>query len=214
MRVEVELEGESVVLLAERALYWPRHRRLVIADLHLGKADVFRRAGIALPRGGTTHDLLRLERLVEATGADELFVLGDLLHGPVPPAAWRETFASWRERNARVRVAVVAGNHDRELAGAGLDVEIVPAVADAPPFLLAHHPRARAGRTTLCGHLHPVLTLPGIRRRWPCFWLRRGLVVLPAFSAFTGGLPVELGEGERAAVCAGGEIILVGAPAR
>ena len=45
--------GESLVLLGERALYWPTRQALLIADLHLGKADVFRRAGIALPSGGT-----------------------------------------------------------------------------------------------------------------------------------------------------------------
>jgi hypothetical protein len=50
-----------VVLVGARALYWPARRALLIADLHLGKADVFRRAGIALPSGGTGEDLQRLQ---------------------------------------------------------------------------------------------------------------------------------------------------------
>ena len=41
--------GEPLVLLGARALYWPARQALLLADLHLGKADVFRRAGIALP---------------------------------------------------------------------------------------------------------------------------------------------------------------------
>ena len=53
----IELAGETVELHGGRALFWPRLQRLLISDLHLGKADVFRRAGIGLPRGGTTHDL-------------------------------------------------------------------------------------------------------------------------------------------------------------
>ncbi|MEE7560223.1 phosphoesterase, partial [Xanthomonas sp. Kuri4-2] len=49
------LAGETVELLGDRALYRPARRALLIADLHLGKADVFRRAGIGLPAGGTGH---------------------------------------------------------------------------------------------------------------------------------------------------------------
>lgn len=55
--VQLQLAGETVELLGERALYRPAQRALLIADLHLGKADVFRRAGIGLPAGGTAHDL-------------------------------------------------------------------------------------------------------------------------------------------------------------
>jgi uncharacterized protein len=39
------LAGEPVTLAGARALYWPARQALLIADLHLGKADVFRRAG-------------------------------------------------------------------------------------------------------------------------------------------------------------------------
>ena len=75
------LAGEPVRLYAERALYWPARRRLVIADLHLGKGDTFRRHGIAVPSGGTADDLARLAGLLARTGARELWVLGDMLHG-------------------------------------------------------------------------------------------------------------------------------------
>lgn len=76
MAVELELEiaGEPMRALGDRALYWPARRRLLIADLHLGKGDVFRRAGIALPSGGTSHDLARLAALLERTGAHELWI--------------------------------------------------------------------------------------------------------------------------------------------
>ena len=63
------LAGEPMRLLADRALYWPARRRLLVADLHLGKADTFRAAGIALPSGGTALDLGRLATLARSTGA-------------------------------------------------------------------------------------------------------------------------------------------------
>lgn len=84
----VQLAGETMVLIGARALYWPARQALLIADLHLGKADVFRRAGIALPRGGTAEDLQRLQSLLDMHACRELWILGDILHGPVHRAAW------------------------------------------------------------------------------------------------------------------------------
>jgi len=62
-------------------------------------------------------------------------------------------------------------------------------------------------RTCLCGHVHPLAALPGLHRRWPAFWLREGLTVLPAFSAFTAGVAPRLRPGERLVACVEGEAI-------
>jgi len=53
------------------------------ADLHLGKAATFRRAGIPVPEGTSARDLARLATLVRDTGADRLLILGDLFHARV-----------------------------------------------------------------------------------------------------------------------------------
>ena len=224
--LEFAFGGEPLQALGDRALYWPARNRLLVADLHLGKGDVFRRAGIAVPRGGTAQDLARLDALLAATGARELWVLGDLVHGPVPDAAWLADWQAWRDRQAELRVTVVAGNHDRALAGAApasalLGVELLPAVLRDGPFVLRHDPargdvevgtgdggNGDAGNgLVLCGHLHPVFALPGMARRWPGFWHRPGVLVLPAFSAFTGGWRVALAPGERALLCVDGGIV-------
>lgn len=211
--VMLELAGERVELFGERALYWPRHRRLLIADLHLGKADIFRRAGIGLPRGGTAHDLDRIELLFRMSGAEELWVLGDVLHGAATDTAWRATWDAWRERNAGRRIAALAGNHDRALVAAGLDIELLGEAVDAPPFALRHEPSGAEGLHVIGGHLHPCVTLPGLgSRRWPAFWLRRNATVLPAFSAFTGGVGVLPGPGERVVVCVEGSATLIRGP--
>ncbi len=82
------LAGESVELLAERALYWPRTRTLLVADVHLGKAAAFRAGGVPVPRGATASDLARLGALVARTGAGRLT---GLRAGPArrPPDAGR-----------------------------------------------------------------------------------------------------------------------------
>src|SRR6185436_15640126 len=47
--------GEELLLLPERAAYWPAKRALFVADYHLGKAASFRSAGIPLPAGTTSE---------------------------------------------------------------------------------------------------------------------------------------------------------------
>jgi metallophosphoesterase superfamily enzyme len=47
--------------------------------------------------------------------------------------------------------------------------------------------------------VHPLVAIRGRRDslELPCFWLGRRCGVLPAFSAFTGGVCVARAEGER-----------------
>lgn len=214
-RLDTQLAGEPVVLLAERALYWPRMRTLIIADLHLGKADHFRRAGIALPVGGTALDLDRLDALLADTGAARLLVLGDLLHGAVPDAPWLARWQAFRTRWADVAFELVAGNHDRALRCdparvQALGIEVHAPLLHLPPFVCVHAPEdvpSGCPGYVLAGHLHPVLRLPGLSRL-PAF--RFGAVgILPAFTAFAGGARFEPAPGERVFVCAPDAVVEV-----
>lgn len=201
----VALAGEPMTLLGERALFWPARARLIIADLHLGKSHVFRRAGIAVPSGATRGDLARLAGLVAHTAARELWIVGDVLHGPSTQAAWRDAWSGWRRQHAALDVAVLAGNHDRALDGAALDVRQLGEACVDGPFQFSHIPRAGAdGRHVIAGHVHPKTAVPGVPRSWPAFWLREGITVLPAFSDFTGGHVVGGAHGGRIVACVEG----------
>jgi len=208
-RVETDIADERVTLFAERALFWPRESALLIADLHLGKADTFRAAGIALPSGGTRHDLDRLTALIERTQANRLIVLGDMLHASTAPKRWRETWDAWRQRHATLRIDVIAGNHDRALAAANLDIDHHAHSLAIAPFLLRHAPSKSEDAHVICGHLHPVVRLPRIVGRWPAFILGAKQTILPSFSAFTGGGEINPA-GMRVAVCNGADIALFG----
>ncbi|MDT3492704.1 ligase-associated DNA damage response endonuclease PdeM [Stenotrophomonas maltophilia group sp. msm4] len=192
--------GEPLVLLGARALYWPARQALLLADLHLGKADVFRRAGIALPGGGTGKDLQRLQGLLDARACREVWILGDILHGPAHRAAWYQQWLGWRERNAALDVHVLRGNHDRQLPRAELQVQIHDEVR-LPPFLLRHEPVPDAELHVIAGHLHPQIALPPLRRRFPAFRLRDRMTLLPAFSAFTAGIVPVPAAGEQMVAC-------------
>jgi len=204
------IAGETLCLLGDLAVYWPSRNRLMVADLHLGKADTFRRSGIGLPSGGTSHDLERLSYLLQKTAAAELWILGDMLHGPAPhDAGWRESWNAWRNQHAQVRIVAVAGNHDRALINAGLEIELAGASVEDGAFVLRHEPVQHPRLHVLCGHIHPLAVLPGIRRRWPAFWLRDGLTVLPAFSYFTAGVAPGLAAGDRLAACVEGDLVML-----
>jgi len=180
--VDIAIAGEDVTLFADRALFWPRESALLIADLHLGKADTFRAAGIALPSGGTRHDLDRLSALIERTRAKRLIVLGDMLHASAKTQRWRETWDAWRAHHTALRIDVIAGNHDRALASAGLDIEHHAHTLAIAPFLLRHAPTETSDVHVICGHVHPVVRLPRIAGRWPAFVLGERQTMLPLVS--------------------------------
>lgn len=207
--LDMPLAGEPMRLLGDRALYWPARKRLLLADLHLGKGDTFRSAGIALPSGGTLHDLARIDALLAATGATALWVLGDFVHGQASERSWRQGWEAWRSRHMALEFGVLAGNHDRALAGLGLDITLLGESLDDGPFCLRHAPDRHARGHVLCGHLHPVARVDGLPRRWPAFWLRAAETVLPAFSRFTGGRSPAKGEAGMLVACIEGHLLPV-----
>ena len=189
--LEIALAGEPWLLHGARAAYWPRRRRLLIADLHLGKGGILRAAGIPVPSGGTAEDLSRLDALLARFEPESLWILGDLVHGSGPPGSWLPQWQAFRQRHAAREVILVPGNHDRALSGLALHVSIAqPSVRD-DAFLFEHAPAedVPAGSIAVGGHLHPVTRVPGLPGRHPCFLLQAQQLLLPAFSRFTGGLP-------------------------
>jgi DNA ligase-associated metallophosphoesterase len=218
--IEVQLAGEAVQLLPERALFWPRAATLVVADLHWGKGATFRAAGIPIPMGSTSDDLARLDAALLRTAADRLVVLGDLFHARAGRIATR-TLAElrrWRGLRPGLEIMLVRGNHDRHAGDPPDDLRIncVNAPAFVPPFTLRHEPAVSAEGYTLAGHLHPGLVLCGRafqRERLPCFLLGEQVALLPAFGSFTGLGIVEPGPGDRAFVVGADEVFAVGATA-
>jgi DNA ligase-associated metallophosphoesterase len=151
------LAGERMLLLAQRALYWPRERTLFVADVHLGKAAAFRAGGVPVPRGATASDLSRLTALLAGTGARRLVVLGDLLHAAAGRVATLDAaFLRWRASHGAIEMTLVRGNHDTH-AGDPPDGWRICVVA--APFLLCHEPCEPPTGYALCGHVHPGVRL-------------------------------------------------------
>ena len=56
----IDVAGQELILMPERAAFWERTQTLFIADAHWGKAATFRAHAIPIPMGTTTADLARL----------------------------------------------------------------------------------------------------------------------------------------------------------
>lgn len=213
--IRLDLQGESLLLLPERALLWERTGTLVVADAHLGKAASFRAAGLPLPGGTTTETLSRLSTALDRAGARRLLLLGDFFHARAGRAARTlAAIASWRERHADLEVVLVRGNHDRGAGDPprewGFDCHDEPRIE--PPFAFRHHPEEENSRYVLAGHIHPAVSLSGMggqREKLPCFLFGERIGLLPAFGDFTGGATVRPRRGDQVYVVAGEEVIPV-----
>lgn len=208
--------GEEIVLLPERAMYWPREATLFVADAHIGKAASFRAAGLPLPGGTTTQTLDTLERAVGITHAQRIVFLGDFLHAREGRAeATLARVRAWRAQRASLDLVLIRGNHDAKAGDPPDDLRI--RVVDEPheiaPFSAAHEPDTFGLGYTLAGHVHPAVRLNGRAYqslRLPCFWLRPHGAVLPAFGAFTGTHVVRPARGDRVFVIAEERVVEVG----
>jgi uncharacterized protein len=201
--MEITHGKHSLHLLPEGAVWDAVRRTLFVADLHLGKTAVFRDAGLTLPDGADASILQRLAVLAGKMGARTLAVLGDVFHARSPGTGRVvEALAWWRQAHPKLHWLIVPGNHDHRvpwsqwLPGA----EILSEGDALGPWRLAHYPPEQSDGLTLCGHLHPGIALGAARQRklkLPCFWQRRGALVLPAFGDFTGLRMITREPGDR-----------------
>ena len=206
--VTVQVAGESLLLLPEKAIYWPRERMLIIADIHFGKAAAFRSLGVPVPRGTTSENLAGLDALVAAHGARQVAFLGDFLHARAAHASSTQlAMLAWRQRHPDLGLMLVRGNHDLH---AGDPAEALGmALVDEPhaigPFAFCHHPGVDAPGYGLAGHVHPVYVLATRfdALRLPCFVVGEKGLILPSFGAFTGGHAVKPGPGDHIYVTSG-----------
>ena len=231
--LKTQIQGETLWLLPQRAIYWPRAGALIVADVHFGKAATFRAGGIPVPGGTTAEMLRRLSVALDATAAARLLILGDLLHartGRAPRTL--EQVAAWRAARPALAITLIRGNHDSRAGDPPGDwgVECLDAPVAETPFVWLHEPPdCRAGWQLaslsadaeeascqlalqgypIAGHVHPAVALGGNGRALtlPCFYFGRDYALLPAFGEFTGTAVVRPRAGEAVFVLAGDEIV-------
>lgn len=216
--MELQAGGTTLRLLAQRALFLPEHRLLLVADAHIGKAVSFRRLGVPVPGGTTSETLARLDDAIGATAPRRVVFLGDLLHSARSRAAstWAAV-AAWRERHAALELTLVRGNHDSRAGDPPPEwrVRCVDGPLRVGGLALTHHPEPLTGAYVLAGHVHPAAVIDGRahdRLRLPCFHFGQHVGVLPAFGAFTGMHVMPRGPADRVCVIAGDSVRMLPPP--
>jgi DNA ligase-associated metallophosphoesterase len=210
--LSIQLAGAELWLLADKAIYYPAERALLIADAHFGKAAAYRKLGQPVPHGTTDDNLQRLDALLAAYDCEHLIFLGDFLHAPESHAAGTlAALQAWRERHTSLAITLIRGNHDKRAGDPPphLRITVVPEPLLLGPFALQHEPDPHPTHHVLAGHVHPTYRLFGRGRqrlRLPCFYVLQHVSVLPAFGAFTGGMNIERQENSRVYVVGDGAV--------
>lgn len=212
--------GESLHLLADRAIFWPVRHTLIVADPHFGKPSAFRNAGVPVPVGTTANDLTRLTQLIRQTEATRLVVLGDFFHHRTGQCdRTMHMLEEWRVEHASLSLTIIMGNHDRtsKEPPSHWNVEFSRRPLAEGPFLYCHEPCEQAGLFVLSGHIHPSIKLydgVGHAMRLPCFLFSSGCALLPAFGGFTGTASVKPKPGDKVFGIADGQVIRIPVPQR
>lgn len=200
---------ETLWLLADKAIYWPKEKALLIADVHFGKAAAYRALGQPVPSGTTQKNLERLDVLLEKYPTDRIIFLGDFLHAPKSHApATLAALQQWRQKHAHIQCILVRGNHDIKAGDPPnyLNIDVVTEPYLRGNLALQHIPQPHPTHHVLAGHIHPTFLLQGKGRqrlRLACFYHESTFTLLPSFGDFTGGFLIDTAKANKVFVTDG-----------
>ncbi len=208
--LEIALQGEQVFLLAERALWWPAQKALIVSDMHWGKGGHFRKHGIAIPVHAQTGDEVRLAQLVKHYNAERLIVAGDMFHSKQNKEV--DMFAHWRTAHSSLHIDLVVGNHDILPASKYLDWDLTVHKDSYTigPFVLVHDHVEGIEGFMIHGHVHPALRISGKGNqsfRLCCYCHDEHRMILPSFGSFTGSHNVKADDHEHIYVIAEDKVL-------
>ncbi|MEM9881000.1 MAG: ligase-associated DNA damage response endonuclease PdeM [Pseudomonadota bacterium] len=189
MNKTLTFASEVFVADASGALYWPREKTLLVADLHFEKASHFAARGYPLPPYDSFETLQRLADVLERYPAETLITLGDSWHDMAGPERMHQADAQQlTELASRIRVIWISGNHDPKPTAFGVHQDRY----ECAGFQFVHEATQSAIQPTFCGHYHPKIRMRRRRasKSLACFAVYEHICVLPAFGAYTGGLDI------------------------
>ena len=179
----------------DRAVFFPDHETLVVADLHLGRDAT---SDVELRLGEHESVTARFADLCERFTPEEVVVAGDLLHSfSTLPRGVMETLRELKTtaRETGARIIITPGNHDSMLD----EVWDGPTHEEYPvgEWVVCHghtDPDADAAGYVV-GHDHPAIEIEGQRRACylagPDAYRGAELLMLPAFTGLAPGVAVN-----------------------
>ena len=208
--MEILLRGEEFILCYEKCLWRKKDDSLIISDLHLGKINHFRKAGIGLPMSAALSDFEKLEKVLKKYQPSKVIFLGDLFHSVYNQSV--EMLKVLLQKYNQIEFILVKGNHDimDNKVYEDLSIKNVDYLAD-DNFILSHDKlEYDTQHYNIFGHIHPGVLLKGKGKqssRLPCFYFSENEAVLPAFGKFTGLHLLKVREGDRVYVMVDNQVI-------
>ena len=208
------LKGQHFLLHPFKGIYWEEEKTLLIADLHLGKTNHFRKAGIPVPIDVKQSNYDKFTALLLDFSPEKALILGDLFHSDFNQS-WQDMIDIIQQFKD-IKFELVIGNHDilelKRYKEAKLHLHDEGLIIG--PFIFTHHPLEEVpfGLFNLCGHLHPGVRLGGKGRstlRLPCFYFGEDQGILPAFGEFTGTSVIKPKENDAVFVIAKEKVLKV-----
>ncbi len=191
---------------------------LIASDLHLGLEHELWLGGVSIP-SQTKKILDLLKGHLEVIRPDRLMILGDLKHN-VPKISWqerREVPDFLRQLSGQLKVEIILGNHDSNLADmAPLGVRVHPSTGilrEGRGYFHGHtwpDERVMGAGILVAAHLHPAVRLkdPLGNFQTHSVWVRAPvrsevirehygfdyqgeIIIMPAFNPLCGGLALN-----------------------
>jgi len=194
----VDLLDNKLELFSDKVILNQTNKTLIISDLHIGKAEHFRKNGIPIPTKMGEKDLSLISNLLDVSGSKHIIFLGDLFHADLNTSI--TYFKDWLSNHTDVKFDLIIGNHDVLPKSTYLDLNMsLYQTLTMNNLKFQHHPPSDEHQISeteyiLCGHVHPAVYLSGKNRkgeRLPCFVFKKGYGILPAFGSFTGKYNIE-----------------------
>jgi len=211
--LRVIIAGAELILHPLKAIYYPAKDALIISDAHLGKADHFRKSGIAVPQQVNLTNLERIDDLINLHNPLRVIFLGDLFHSSLNEA-WGD-FEHLINSYQNIIFELVKGNHDI-LPQAIYDSSIMKIYEDElklGPYILTHIPReVQTDLYNLAGHIHPGVVMKGKAKQYlklPCFFFSDWQGIVPAFGDFTGLYKMTAKGNDQVYVVSGDKVLKV-----
>lgn len=185
---EITWAQHTLILTNKKAIYWPAQKTLILSDLHLGKAAHFRRNGIPIPSQIHQRDLDVLEKLLLHYAVKKVIVVGDLIHAHQNGEVL--DFKNFLQQFSEIEFILIKGNHDRIADRKILDLgmKAIYNTFNIDGIEFVHEPE-KCADYQISGHIHPGVTvrLPTNKHfRLPSYVVSESMIILPAFSQFTG----------------------------
>ena len=211
---EVSIHGEEFRLYPQKVSLWVKKKILLIADLHFGKINHFRKAGIPVPGTAVNKNWEMLIDILRWTTPARVLFLGDLFHSGYNQE-WEE-FGNIVRHFPEISFELVRGNHDilSDYQYEKLNVKVHENDLIEQPFIFTHHPMESvpADMYNLSGHIHPAVRIRGTARQamtLPCFFFSMNKGLLPAFGNFTGLAKIKPGKKDRVYVILEDQVLAV-----